>query len=255
MKNTFVFVVCALFTNLTTQGQNTIKWGLSGGVAFSKPALSNVIGSEFKEHRLVTVAPTGINLSMDVNKHWNMEFSYSFMNTMNFSYDFVNELSEYSHRSSGQTTQLFSFKYKRRVQLSEKIALFPYFGLSHIAIDQGMGYKSDPIITSTSIRDIGGIAIRDTFFTTRSEITNFGFGLDLGAEVQFKIADRLYLSTQINYMHNPETHTIQNLLHVRDDGDPSAAIMTYKSSAFFVQAGIKWHWKDMVSLKSKVDVI
>lgn len=246
MKLTILFF--ALLFGQTVYSQNSVKWGFSSGVGIFKTGVSNIQGAEFKEKTVYSLAPTGFSLSMDINKKWEAEFRYGLMSLYNDSYHFKNSTSESFAQSGAQTANAFSARYKRKIKLNKTISIAPFAGLTYISLDNNLGNEEWGIrSSSTSIK--GTDTIHVFVYDKRTALNHFTLGVDLGAEISVHLFKGVYSSTNVNFYYNPEVYAMQEIRWEEDKQPKSSAVISYGYQGFFIQTGIKWHWRDFAEKK------
>lgn len=235
-----VFILA--FAGLSGFAQNKIYLGMDSGLAIFKTEVDNLEGEYFKGQKTFTLAPTGFNINIETGVNWCVEFGAS----IQFFDD--NSISHGSGGSSGsqRAASSYHFKLKRLIFVGNKFTFAPFVGLTKVNIDSESNYLSEYSKIGTGSTIVNGVITRDSMFSQHFYEVNVITAPIVGLDVSYKIAPRLNVCMGFSYFHSPQYTSFQFVEYFKEGQPVKSAIISYGGSGFFIQAGFKWNWRDIV---------
>jgi len=179
-------------------------WGFSGGVAIFKPRVNNIIGNEFKEKPVYSIAPTTLNLSLDLKKRWNLEFGYGMMNLTNDRQFYPGNNRTYPYYGGEINAYTAVLRIKHKFSLAKNISIAPFAGLTHIQIEQPAGGRTRYVIDQC-------LNPEDSLGKNTLYRYNKFLAIELGIDLSVKMSPRLFICTNVSWLNNSNRWSYQGV--------------------------------------------
>jgi len=250
---TKLFLLAALIITISAVAQTEKKTspqprkiyiGLDGGIASYKTKVSN---SFFPDDKLLTLGPSGINISFEIFKNWYTELGI-YEQFVPSGYTKNGDLDDNWYFDEGASAQSLSFKLKKHFHLTEKFILSPFIGTNKVNISYfgskgGRGASTYQEIENSQV--IFEYKVKDVYIDY-----NHLPGYIIGSEILYKITPRLSLCFNISYFTNfDDTHLQQTLYYKKIQQTGSIleeGVIDFGTSGTYFQLGVKWRLADIL---------
>lgn len=229
------FLLILPFFTENVFSQKKIFLGVDGGVAVFETRVKNLEEDNFKKEKGLSLAPTGINISIEAFKNLYMEFGISGQT--------------FKEASGNEGAAAFSFKLKRSFSLGKKIILSPFIGITESIINQPSYYNTPYYSSSSTTNYNNGTTTRDSTYSQSRYNSNAITAPEFGIEIAYKISQRLYICSNYTYFYNPNYYAQEHVDYMQTGGGSlswTRTLTSYGGSGMFFQVGIKWNWRDII---------